>query len=298
MTTDLTIYTDGGADPNPGPGGWGVVLVEPDGSVSELWGSEAETTNNRMELTAAIRALEALAERGSVRTIEMVTDSQYLKQGVTSWMKGWIARGWRLKNGDPVKNADLWKRLAPLVASYRLTWRWVRGHTGDRYNERADQLAARGIAEIRGETPPEPAFATGADGLTEVYLKVSGRGGWAAAIKSGDDEELIGGAIAGVTANCLDVLAAAEILERLPAGPVVLHCGSDYLRNGASQWIHGWRRRRWKTHEGQPVKNRDAWQRLERAMAGRRISWPKPDAEIKAKLKALETIARTEAERT
>ena len=136
------VYADGGCDPNPGPGGWGVVIQDPAGPV-ELRGGERATTNNRMELTAAISALEHFPEGAS---IEMRCDSQYVVKSVTEWMRGWKARGWRTATG-PVKNIDLMQRLDALAAARDVRWTWVRGHAGEAGNERADRLAALGRRE-------------------------------------------------------------------------------------------------------------------------------------------------------
>ena len=144
---DLFAYTDGGCSGNPGPGGWGVILqAVRDGEIvreRELSGGEATTTNNRMELMAAIRALEAL-ERPSAITI--VTDSTYLRDGITKWIHGWKRNGWKTAAKKPVKNDDLWQRLEDAQARHRVTWDWVKGHAGHDQNERADKLAT---AEIK-----------------------------------------------------------------------------------------------------------------------------------------------------
>ena len=136
------VYADGGCDPNPGPGGWGVVIQAPDGTV-ELCGGERATTNNRMELTAAISALEHFPAGAQ---IEMRCDSQYVVKSVTEWMRGWKARGWRTATG-PVKNVDLMQRLDALASARDVRWTWVRGHAGEAGNERADRLAAQGRRE-------------------------------------------------------------------------------------------------------------------------------------------------------
>ena len=148
--TQLFAYTDGACSGNPGPGGWGVLLQAKDGDSvrkeRELNGGEAETTNNRMELLAAINALEAL-ERAS--TITVVTDSAYVKNGVQSWIHGWKRNGWKTADKKPVKNEDLWKRLDAAQARHRVTWEWVKGHAGHPENERADELARGAIKALR-----------------------------------------------------------------------------------------------------------------------------------------------------
>jgi ribonuclease HI len=141
----VTIHTDGACSGNPGPGGWGVIL-QWGGHARELYGGEADTTNNRMEMTAAIVALESL-KRPVI--VDLHTDSQYLRQGITSWIHGWKKNGWRTADRKPVKNLDLWQRLDAAVARHKVHWHWVRGHAGHDLNERADELARQGIADVR-----------------------------------------------------------------------------------------------------------------------------------------------------
>ncbi|CAN5191142.1 ribonuclease HI [soil metagenome] len=145
MTPKVTIYTDGACSGNPGPGGWGAILISGD-KEREMWGGEPLTTNNRMELMAAIQALEALKRDC---TVELHTDSQYVRQGITEWLPGWKARGWRTAAKAPVKNDDLWKRLDQARLRHTVDWRWVKGHAGHPLNERADALARRGCEENR-----------------------------------------------------------------------------------------------------------------------------------------------------
>lgn len=133
----VEIWTDGGCKPNPGPGGWAAILVFR-GSERELSGFEADTTNNRMELTAAAMALAALKRRCKVR---VYTDSEYLKNGITRWHQGWVRKNWRNAAGDPVKNMDLWQRILDLAKAHDVEWQWVRSHVGIPMNERADRLA-------------------------------------------------------------------------------------------------------------------------------------------------------------
>ena len=146
----VVIFTDGACSGNPGPGGWGAILryrsVE-----KELSGAEPETTNNRMELMAAIAALEALKEPVEV---DLYTDSEYLKKGITEWLPQWKARGWKTATKKPVKNADLWQRLEAAMAPHRVRWHWVKGHAGHPENERADALAREAIRRMKRKGGP------------------------------------------------------------------------------------------------------------------------------------------------
>ena len=137
----VEIWTDGACSGNPGPGGWGAILKFGD-KTRELSGGEPHTTNNRMELSAAISALEALKRPCA---IDLHTDSQYLRQGITQWLKGWKRNGWRTADKKPVKNEDLWRRLDEAANLHEIEWRWVKGHAGEEMNERADELARHGM---------------------------------------------------------------------------------------------------------------------------------------------------------
>ena len=142
MTNDkptVIIYTDGGAKPNPGKGGWGALLIYGDHQ-KELSGSDPDTTNNQMELTAAIEALEALSKPCNVT---LFTDSAYLKRGITEWLPNWVEKGWKTAGKKPVKNQALWQRLHAATERHAVTWQWTRGHAGNPYNERVDKLATK-----------------------------------------------------------------------------------------------------------------------------------------------------------
>ena len=143
----IVIYTDGACKGNPGPGGWGALLRAADGAEKELCGGEPETTNNRMEMMAVIEALSALKRPCHVI---LFVDSQYVLKGMTEWLHGWKAKGWRTAAKQPVKNVDLWQRLDTLVhqSEHRIEWQWVKGHAGDPGNERADALANRGVEQL------------------------------------------------------------------------------------------------------------------------------------------------------
>ena len=155
---ELFAYTDGACSGNPGPGGWGVLMIAREGETvvktRELNGGEADTTNNRMELLAAISALEAL-KRDTEITI--VTDSAYVKNGVSQWIHGWKRNGWKTADRKPVKNVDLWQRLDEARLRHRVTWEWIKGHAGHPENERADELARAGMAPFKPKKPHDAA---------------------------------------------------------------------------------------------------------------------------------------------
>lgn len=145
MSEAVEVWTDGACSGNPGPGGWGAILSYK-GKMRELSGGEALTTNNRMELMGAISALETLTRPC---TVALHTDSQYLRQGITSWIHGWKKNGWKTADRKPVKNEELWKRLDAALKQHKIEWKWVRGHAGDEMNERADALARAGMAPFK-----------------------------------------------------------------------------------------------------------------------------------------------------
>ncbi|NRB16203.1 MAG: ribonuclease HI [Rhodobacteraceae bacterium] len=151
--SELYAYTDGACSGNPGPGGWGVLLraLDDDGKIAkerELKGGEADTTNNRMELLAAINALESLSRPS---TLTVVTDSAYVKNGVTTWMFSWKKNGWKTSAKKPVKNVDLWQRIDEAQARHQVTWKWIKGHAGHAENEKADELARAGMAPFKSK---------------------------------------------------------------------------------------------------------------------------------------------------
>jgi ribonuclease HI len=165
MGTELEIYTDGGCSGNPGPGGWAYIILDNGGQssglaspgdraaiIAEKWGAERNTTNNRMELMAAISALEAVQERAlSPKQLTIYTDSQYVQKGMTEWLSGWKQKGWQTSGKAPVKNRDLWQRLDGLAGRFSIRWAWIRGHAGDVYNERCDRMTQRAIASLGTE---------------------------------------------------------------------------------------------------------------------------------------------------
>jgi ribonuclease HI len=260
------------------------VLIDPHGGLTEQCGGEVDTTNNRMELTAAIQALEQVPAGAQ---LEIVTDSQYVQRGVTEWLAGWRRRGFARADG-PLANADLWRRLDQALGATAVRWRWIKGHAGHEHNERADALATQGRRELVGINAP---VASSAEPIgTRAFLKVGTdrRGGWwCAEIDSAAGEPLVlEGRLDGASSNRCDIAAALEVLAATQ-GPLVISSGSDYLRHGASQWLSAWKARGWQTKDGKPVANADLWRQLDRAMAGRRIEWPKIDAATADRIKTL-----------
>lgn len=268
MNDKIVIYSDGGSDPNPGIGGWAAILRF--GKHEKvLSGNESTATNNRMELIAAISALEALKRSSS---IEFHTDSEYLRKGITEWIERWAAKDWKTKGGKPVSNVDLWQRLWPLVKLHDINWHWVKGHSGNRMNERVDALARQARLEI---TPSEQISAD----IPRLYLRSSckgnpGPGGWGVILEVKDETEQNSGSERQTTNNRMEITAAVEGILMLPPGSdVQVFTTSDYLYQGATRWIHGWRRRGWLKRDGKPVANADLWKALDKLQEGYAVRW-------------------------
>lgn len=261
--SDVIIYTDGGADPNPGIGGWAAILRYGE-TEKVLTGNEPESTNNRMELTAAIEALRVLKRPC---TVTLHTDSQYLRKGITEYINKWAAKNWQ-----GVANADLWQQLWPLVKQHQIDWQWVKGHAGDALNERVDQLAREARLAI---TPT----AVLADDVPRLYVRSSckgnpGPGGWGVLLETGEQTVQNSGGAVATTNNRMELTAVIEGLLLLPPGTAVqLFTVSDYVYQGVTQWIAGWRRRHWQKKGDQPVANADLWQALDQLMGQYRIQW-------------------------
>lgn len=265
---NVVIYSDGGSDPNPGIGGWAAVLKYGEHE-KVLTGNDPATTNNRMELQAAISALEALKRLSS---IEFHTDSQYLRQGITQHIEKWAANNWILKGGKPVSNADLWQKLWPLVKKHEIEWNWVKGHAGNPLNEKVDQLARQARLEI---TPA----AQIDENAPKLYIRSSckgnpGPGGWGVVLEEAGETEQSSGSNPQTTNNRMEIQAAIEgILMLSPESGVQLFTTSDYVFQGATKWIQGWRRRQWVKGDGKPVANSDLWQALDQLMKNYNIHW-------------------------
>ncbi len=281
MSTDVLVYTDGGSDPNPGPGGWGAIIRWKGGEGQEwtISGNDPDTSNNRMELHAAIAALGLLESLLGSCQVELHTDSQYLRRGVVEWMDDWISRGWRTKGKQPVKNQDLWRVLHRLTQAHDIAWHWVKGHAGDPLNERADRLATaarEALQESRAtDEGPHHTECPGVEICVKAsYRGSSNRGGWGAILRMDDHTRSISGSASDTSANCLLIQGAAEALQALKQPcRVTLYSDANYLIQGASQWVKGWQTRGWQTKAGQPVANREAWETLIEAAHPHHVAW-------------------------
>lgn len=234
-----------------------------------LSGNEPHTTNNRMELQAAIAALRALKRPCQV---EFHTDSQYLRRGISEWLPGWEQRGWKTKAGKPVQNADLWGELSALTHQHTIEWQWVRGHSGNPYNERVDRLARSARLSI---TPADDTDSS----VPKLYVRSSckgnpGPGGWAAIYETTDGQESTFDHVASTTNNRMELTGIIEGLLMVPVNSAVeIYTTSDYVYQGITQWITGWRQRNWQRKDGQPVANADLWRALDKLTGNYRIRW-------------------------
>ncbi|GMQ77883.1 MAG: hypothetical protein BMS9Abin02_0374 [Anaerolineae bacterium] len=263
----VTIYTDGGADPNPGVGGWAAILKA--GQHEKiLSGTENYTTNNRMELQAAIAALQALKQPSKV---EFHTDSEYVRLGITERIEKWAAKDWKRK-GKEIPNVDLWKKLWEVANQHEITWHWVKGHSGDPLNERVDRLAR----QARESISPKAKMP---EGIVRIFSRGTcrgnpGPGGWGIVIERGDETEQMSGSVRRTTNNRMELQAIIEGLRSVEAEvPVQVITTSDYVYQGATRWIHGWRKRDWRKRDGKPISNIDLWQELNQLMGERKIWW-------------------------
>ncbi len=279
----VEVYTDGGCDPNPGPGGWGAV-IRWDEREWTLSGNDPATTNNRMEIHAAAAALALLEGLLGRCQVNLHTDSEYLRQGITEWIDGWISRDWLTRDEQPVKNQDLWRVLHRLTQAHDVTWHWVKGHAGHPLNEQADRLAtearrARRRPRPEPGTPPVSAHPDDGRPAVEIYVKSScrgseGHGGWGAVLRTGDHTRSLSGGEAATTANAMLIRGATQALQALTRPcRVILHSDANYLIHGASRWVKGWQARDWQTRDGTPVANRAEWEALLEAARPHRVTW-------------------------
>lgn len=293
MAKPIVIYSDGGSDPNPGIGGWAAVLRY-GRHEKVLSGSDPATTNNRMELMAAISALEVLKRPSEV---EFHTDSEYVRKGITQWIEGWAQRGWKNKAGKPISNADLWQRLWPLTQQHEINWHWVKGHSGDPLNERVDTLAREARMKI---TPTDQL----PDDVQRLYVRGSckgnpGPGGWGAVLVWDSESKQNSGTEAQTTNNRMELQAVISgLLLVQPGSAVQIFTTSDYVYQGATRWIHGWRQRDWCKRDGQQIANADLWQALDQQSEVYAIQWVNAKGQELQDLDAAGRLAREACELT
>jgi len=282
ISSEVAVYTDGGCDPNPGPGGWGAVIRWGDREWV-LSGSDPDTTNNRMELHAAAAALALLEGLLGRCRVDIHTDSQYLRQGITEWIDGWVDRGWRTGDKQPVKNQDLWRVLHRLTQAHDVTWHWLKGHAGHPLNERADRLATEARRALRRlqrrRAPDAPRLADDGRASVEICVKASCRGtedwcSWGAVLRKGEHTRSLSGGERSATANAMLIRGATEALRALTRPcRVTLYSDAKYLIYGASRWVQNWQARGWRTRDGKPVANRAEWEALLEAAHPHRVAW-------------------------
>lgn len=266
-TLIYTIYTDGACQPNPGPGGWGAVIIAPDQTIAELSGSAAQTTNNRMELTAAI---QAILHFKAPADMAIHSDSRYLQQGITQWLPAWEKRGWQTSVDTEVKNLDLWQRLAELTHHHSIDWFWVKGHADNEWNERADELARAAVYR-----PPLPLDDQEAIHIfTGISVKGTKRGSWCAILRYRNTVKPLYGTVPDTTGNRMHIHSALAGLAALRKKiPIHIYTFSGYLKDGACQWTSLWRQNDWYTREGNPVSHQDLWQQLDAFNSRYTILW-------------------------
>jgi len=267
IQSEVSVYTDGACDPNPGPGGWAVVLLAGTHKKT-LSGSDLKTTNNRMELQAVIAGLQSLTRPCRIR---LHTDSEYVRKCVTEYLERWKAKGWRTADKQPVANRDLWEALDEAAQRHSVEWIWVKGHAGDAHNEEVDRLAVSMIA--RSDLPTGDAHATHLF-VAASCLGATGPGAWAAVVRQGQAVQELAGREERTSANRLHLLAVVRGLETLAAGAAAhVYTPSDYVAQGAEHWVKQWARNGWQTKDGQPVKHRELWQAIREAGQQHQVGW-------------------------
>mgnify|MGYP000661814632 CR=1 FL=1 len=285
LPTCVHVYTDGGCDPNPGPGGWGAIIRWQDQEPVREWvlsGNDPNTTNNRMELCAAAAALALLEGLLGRCQVYLYTDSEYLRRGITEWIEEWVSRDWRTSGKQPVKNQDLWRVIHRLVQAHDVTWHWIKGHAGHPLNERADQLATAALRTVQCSLS-SPAAAPPAvdDGrpAVEIYVKASsrgsaGRGGWGAVLRMDEHTRSLSESEQSATANSMLIRGATAALHALTRPcRVTLYSDANYLIQGASTWVKNWQAHGWTTRDGKSVANRAEWEALLEAASRHHVTW-------------------------
>lgn len=277
------VYSDGACKGNPGPGGWGAVVVDSNGVRQEFYGGEMDTTNQRMELRAAYEAIKHTPVGADV---EICTDSKYAINCMTQWVYGWVKKDWKSANGD-VKHQDILKPMYDLIRTRNVEWTWVKGHSGHIENERCDALANMGVSSLGiAQAPKANSAVIGADALTlgddtwhvytdGGYRSSSSIGGWGVVVRApdGTTKEYFG-SDKNVSNNKMELMAAIMGLQAIPKGAnAVLYSDSQYTLKGIAEWLPGWKERGWRTASGAEVKNQSLWVQMESLAGDRNMQW-------------------------
>jgi len=274
----IQIYTDGACQSNPGPGGWGAIILHPNEAPIKLNGGEKNTTNNQMELIAVIKALESIKK--SHDKIVLYTDSKYVKEGITNWLDQWKKNNWKTSLNTPVKNQSLWQNLDSCTKKLNIQWEWVKGHAGNRWNEAADQLARLAIPNIStNENKKIDELPIDDPDAIHIFTAIAfsskkKAGAWAAYLRYKTHTKSISEIVENASSNQIHICSAIGGLQMVKKKyPIHLYTLSDYLKDGASKWIRNWHKNNWKTKEGEAVKHKELWISLQQLTQAYQIKW-------------------------
>tara|TARA_Y100001970_G_scaffold287961_1_gene413949 strand:+ start:7896 stop:8843 length:948 start_codon:yes stop_codon:yes gene_type:complete len=286
--SDVSIYTDGACDPNPGPGGWAAIIII-DSQQKQLQGSELNTTNNRMELLAVINALSYLKPNCK---ITLHTDSKYVQKGITEWIAKWKSNNWKNSKKQPVANQDLWKKLINVIDLHQINWKWVKGHSDNYFNNLVDSIARSSIVYKQS--------STNSKGLNifigASYINPNGPGGWAAIIINENQSKILAGQQKDTTANKLQLWCVLQALQHIDFNKQInIHTSSKYLYQGANEWLSLWKKRNWKSQSGQSIKHKKLWENVLTYTQKTNIKWCLNNSTTSYNLKAAKKCAQSAA---
>jgi ribonuclease HI len=296
----IQIYTDGACKSNPGPGGWGAIILVPDHPPHKINGGEKRTTNNQMELLAVINALNSINNKND--QIILYTDSKYVMEGITNWLDKWKQNNWKTSLNTPVKNKSLWKQLEASMESLNIQWKWVKGHAGNQWNEVADQLARSAVPSIDTKVEKEKIvekLPTDDPNTIHIFTAIAfsskkKEGTWAAYLRYKTHTKSISGKVENASSNQIHICSAIGGLQLVKKKyPIHVYTLSDYLKDGASMWVRNWHNNNWKTKEGEPVKHKELWIKLQHLTRPYQIKWHRVSKEsIPRELKMIKEMAK------
>jgi ribonuclease HI len=279
MVKKIKIFTDGACSPNPGAGGWGIVFLYEGKKPFYQNGGEPNTTNNKMELMAALTALQTLK---TPHKVQLFTDSKYVQDGITKWLPSWKERNWQTAAKQPVKNKDLWQQLDKAAAAHQVEWHWVKGHAANKWNEMADQLAVAGRTALACPPPASNktiAKTTEQTDIIKIYAGITWRhkdqqGSWAIIFTYRRYIKVLAERADNSSANRLHIQTAINALSLLKKNlPVQFYTTSGYLKSGADTWLAAWQQRGWRTKDNKQVSNQAQWQQLAELLKQYRVNF-------------------------